>query len=84
MLELALKGRDIPAQGNALGQGSLHRQSPVRARHNPWPKNLKNEKELQDQKFAHRFFENLSQKTRFWAIVVRKFLKGGSMGMERP
>jgi hypothetical protein len=50
MLELALKGRDIPAQGNALGQGSHHRQSPVRARHNPWPKkNLKNEKEIQGQ-----------------------------------
>ena len=40
MLELALKGRDIPAQGNALGQGSHHRQSPVRARHNPCPKFL--------------------------------------------
>jgi hypothetical protein len=40
MLELALKGRDIPAQGNALGQGSHHRQSPVRARHNPWPKKI--------------------------------------------
>ncbi len=40
MLELALKGRDIPAQGNALGQGSHHRQRPVRARHNPCPKFL--------------------------------------------
>jgi len=36
---------------------------------------LKNEKELQDQKVAHRFFENLSQKRRFWAIVARKFYR---------
>jgi hypothetical protein len=73
MLKSALKGRDIPAQGNALGQGSHHRQSPVRARHNPWSKkNHKNEKELQGQKLVHRFFENLSQKTRSRVIVARK------------
>jgi hypothetical protein len=33
-------------------------------------KNLKNEKELQDQKLVHQIFENLSQKRRSWAIVV--------------
>jgi hypothetical protein len=36
-------------------------------------KTLKNEKGLQGQQLAHLFFENLSQKTRFWVIVVRKF-----------
>jgi hypothetical protein len=37
-------------------------------------KNLKNEKGLQGQQLAHLVFENLSQKTRFWVIVVRKNL----------
>jgi len=37
MLGLALKGRDIPAQGNALGQGSHHPQSPERAWHRNQP-----------------------------------------------
>jgi hypothetical protein len=35
---------------------------------------LKNEKGFQGQQLAHLFFENLSQKTRFWVIVDENFL----------